>query len=109
MLANSINNQLHFTSDPGSEVMYTQMYLQFTVIMHLVENWEILGSEISENIKMSYGCPDSEVSGLKITVMKGKGRNWREEYGFSIKDWSQYILGSRSWCEWCLNQMKCRQ
>ena len=34
--------------------------------MHLISMWEVIGAEISENIKYSYRHPDSEVGGLKI-------------------------------------------
>ena len=40
-------------------------------MMHLISMWEIIGADISENIKYSYGHPDSEVGGIKI-----KESNW---------------------------------
>ena len=52
----SIIKQLHFDKDPGADQMYTQMYLQRAVVMHLISLWEVLGSEISENVKYS-GAP----------------------------------------------------
>ena len=95
----SIIKQLHFNSDPGADLMYMQMYLQRAVIMHLISLWEVLGSEISENIKYSYGCPNSEVGGLKIKKVTGKGKNCKEHYGFTMKDWGLYILCDGSWCD----------
>ena len=51
---------------------------------------------ITENIKYSYGRPDSEVGGLKIKKFTGKGQNRKETYGFLVKDWCQYILRDKS-------------
>ena len=65
-LPNSILKQVNFTMDPGSDHLYTQTYLRHQVIMHLIANWEVLGQEIKENIKISYGRPDSIVGGLQI-------------------------------------------
>ena len=88
----SIIKTLDFDKDPGSDQMYTQMYLRRAVIMHLISMWEVIGVEISENIKYSYGCPNSKVGGLKIKKGTGKGKNRIETYGFSVKDWCLYIL-----------------
>ena len=90
---------LDFDKDPESDHMYTQIYLSRVVVMHLISMWEILGADITENIKYSYGCPDSEVGGLKIKKFTGKGQNRKESYGFSVKDWCQYILRDKSWCD----------
>ena len=60
--------------------------------MHLISMWEILGADISENIRYLYGHPDSEVGGIKIKKATGKGRNRIQTYGFSVKDWCLYIL-----------------
>ena len=90
---------LDFNQDPGSDQMYTQIYLRRVVVMHLISMWEILGADITENIKYSYGHPDSEVGGLKIKKFTGKGQNRKETYGFSVKDWCQYILRDKSWCD----------
>ena len=67
--------------------------------MHLISMWEILGADISENIRYSYRCPDSEVGGIKIKKATGKGRNRIQTYGFSVKDWCLYILRDGSWCD----------
>ena len=67
--------------------------------MHLIEKWQILGSEITDNIRNAYGCPDSEVGGLKIKKWSGKGKNHREQFGFSVKEWCQYIMRQGSWCD----------
>ena len=91
-LPTSIIKTLDFDKDPGSDQMYTQMYLRRAVIMHLISMWEVIGAKISENIKYSYGHPDSEVGGLKIKKGTGKGKNRIETYGFSVKDWCLYIL-----------------
>ena len=98
-LPTSVLKTLDFDKDPGLDQMYTQMYLHRAVIMHLISMWEILGAEITENIKYSYGHPDSEVGGLKIKKSTGKGKNRIESYGFSVKDWCQYILRDKSWCD----------
>ena len=97
-LPNSIIKELDFNTDLGAEVMYTQMYLCQAAIMHLNEKWQILGSEISENIRYLYGCPDSEVGGMKIKKMTHRGKKHTEEFGFSVKDCCQYILQQGSWC-----------
>ena len=97
-LLTSILKTLDFDKDPGSDQMYTQMYLRQTVMMHLISMWEIIGADISENIKYSYGHPDSEVGGIKIKKVTGKGRNRIQSYGFSVKDWCLYILRDGSWC-----------
>ena len=93
----SILKILDFDKDPGSDQMYTQMYLWRVVMMHLM--WEIIGANISENIKYSYGHPDSEVRGIKIKKVTGKGRNRIQTYRFSVKDWFLYILHHGSWCD----------
>ena len=48
--------------------------------MHLIANWEVLGEEIKENIKISYGHPDSIVGGLKIKKVSSHGKQQKEEY-----------------------------
>ena len=98
-LLTSINKQLHFDKDSGADLMYMQMYLQRAVIMHLITLWDVIGSDISENIKYSYGCPDSEVGGLKLKKVTGKGKMNKEHYGFSMKDCCLYILRDGSWCD----------
>ena len=98
-LPTSILKTLDFDKDPGSDQMYTQMYLRRAFMMHLISMWEIIGADISENIKYSYGCPDSEVRGIKIKKVTGKGRNRIQSYGFSVKDWCLYILRDGSWCD----------
>ena len=50
-------------------------------MMHLISMWEIIGADISENIKYSYGCPDSEVGGMKIKKVTGKWKNRIQSYG----------------------------
>ena len=98
-LPNSILKQLNFEEDPGADRMFTHTYLRRSVIMHLIQNWEVLGSEIKENIRISYGRPDSEIGGMKIKSVSGKGRNRKEEYGYSVHDWCKYILREGSWCD----------
>ena len=98
-LPNSILKQVNFAMDPGSDVLYTQTYLRRQVIMHLIPNWEILGQEIKENIKISYGCPDSLVGGMQIKKASGRGKQRKVEYRYSIMDWCKYILRDRSWCD----------
>ena len=75
--------------DPRSDLLYTQTYLRCQVIMHLIANWEVLGEEIKENIKILYWCPDSIVGGLQIKKVSGHGKQQKEEYGYSIMDWWQ--------------------
>ena len=60
--------------------MYTQMYLRRAVVMHPISMWEIIGADISENIKYSYEHPDSEVGGMKIKKVTGKGKNRIQSY-----------------------------
>ena len=98
-LPTSVMKTLDFDKDPGSDKMYTQIYLRRAVVMHLISMWEILGADITENIKYSYGHPDSEVGGIKIKKFTGKGQNRKQTYGFSVKDWCQYILRDKSWCD----------
>ena len=89
---------LDFEKDPGSDQMYTQIYLWRVIVMHLISMWEIIGADISDNIKYSYGHPDSEVRGIKIKKATGKGGNRIQTYRFSVKDWCLYILRDGSWC-----------
>ena len=98
-LPNSILKQVNFTMDPGSDHLYTQTYLRCQVIMHLIANWEVLGQEIKENIKISYGHPDSIVGGLQIKKVSGHGNKRKVEYGYSVMDWCKYILRDGSWCD----------
>ena len=67
--------------------------------MHLISMCEIIGADISENIKYLYGRPDTEVRGMKIKKVTGKGRNRIQTYGFSVKDWCLYILRDGLWCD----------
>ena len=97
-LPNSILKQVNFTMDPGSDLLYTQTYLRRQVIMHLIANWEVSGEEIKENIKISYGHPDSIVSGLQIKKVSGHGKQRKEEYRYSFMDWCKYILRDGAWC-----------
>ena len=48
--------------------------------MHLISMWEIIGADISENIKYSYRRPNSEVGGMKIKKVTGKGKNRIQSY-----------------------------
>ena len=98
-LPNSILKQVNFAMDPGSDVLYTQTYLRRQVIMHLIANWEVLGQEIKENIKILYGCPDSIVGGLQIKKVSGHGNKQKVKYRYSIMDWCKYILRDGSWCD----------
>ena len=67
--------------------------------MHLIANWEVLGEKIKENIKISYGRPDSIVGGLQIKKVSGHGSKRKVEYGYSVMDWCKYILRDGSWCD----------
>ena len=98
-LPNSILKQVNFTMDLGSDLLYTQTYLRRQAIMHLIANWEVLGEEIKENIKISYGHPDSIIGGFKIKKVSGCGKQQKEEYRYSIMDWCKYILRDRAWCD----------
>ena len=98
-LPNLILKQVNFTMDPRSDLLYTQTYLRCQVIMHLIANWEVLGEEIKENIKILYWCPDSIVGGLQIKKVSGHGKQQKEEYGYSIMDWCKYILRDGAWCD----------
>ena len=98
-LPNLILKQVNFTMDPGSDLLYTQTYLHRQVIMHLIANWKFWGEEIKENIKISYGCPDSIVGGFKIKKVSGCRKQRKEEYGYSVMDWCKYILRDGAWCD----------
>ena len=98
-LPNSILKQVNFAMDPGSDHLYTQTYLRHQVIMHLIANWEVFGQEIKENIKISYGHPDSIVGGLQIKKVSSHGNKRNVEYGYSVMDWCKYILRDGSWCD----------
>ena len=80
-LTNSVIPQLAMEMDPGAKELYMQIYLYRSVIRHLIANWNVLGEEITEDIRMLYGRPDSELNGKPLLKQKGKSKNWMDEYG----------------------------
>ena len=71
-LTNSVIAQLAMETDPGAKELYIQIYLRRSVIRHLIANWNVLGEEITEDIWMLYGRPDSELNGKPLLKWKGK-------------------------------------
>ena len=59
-LTNSVIAQLAMEMDPGAKELYTQY---------------VLGEDITEDIRMLYGRPDSELNGKPLLKRKGKGKN----------------------------------
>ena len=51
-LTNSVIAQLAMEMDPGAKELYMQIYLCRSVIRHLIANWNVLGEEITEDIRM---------------------------------------------------------
>ena len=98
-LPNSILAQLNMEEDPGCKEIYTQMYLRRGVVRHLIINWQILGEEIRENVRMYYGRPDSEINGKLIRKTIGKGKKREEVYGFSVQEWCLHVLKDKCWCD----------
>ena len=98
-LTNSVIAQLAMETDPGAKELYTQIYLRRSVIRHLIANWKVLGEEITEDIRMLYGRPDSELNGKPLLKRKGKGKNRMDEYGFTVKEWCEFMIKDKSWCD----------
>ena len=98
-LTNSVIAQLAMETDPGAKELYTQIYLRRSVIRHLIANWKVLGEEITEDIRMLYGRPDSELNGKPLLKWKGKGKNRMDEYGFTVKEWCEFMIKDKSWCD----------
>ena len=98
-LTNSVIAQLAMETDPGAKELYTQIYLRRSVIRHLIANWKVLGEEITEDIRMLYGRPDSELNDKPLLKRKGKGKNRMDEYGFTVKEWCEFMIKDKSWCD----------
>ena len=98
-LTNSVIAQLAMEMDPGAKELYTQIYLRRSVIRHLIANWNVLGKEITEDIRMLYGRPDSELNGKPLLKWKSKGKNRMDEYGFTVKEWCEFMIKDKSWCD----------
>ena len=98
-LTNSVIAQLAMEMDPGAKELYTQIYLRRSVIRHLIANWNVLGEEITEDIRMLYGRPDSELNGKPLLKRKGKSKNRMDEYGFTVKEWCEFMVKDKSWCD----------
>ena len=91
-LPNLILLQLGFDSDPDGKVLYNHMYMRRQAVRHLLENRNKLGEQITNDITMQYGRPDSEINGILITKEKRKGSETIKIYGFSVLEWYQYVL-----------------
>ena len=85
--------------DPGEKELYMQIYLRRSVIRHLIANWNVLGEEITEDIRMLYWRPDSELNGKPLLKRKSKGKNRMDEYGFTVKEWCEFMIKDKSWCD----------
>ena len=96
-LTNSVIAQLAMEMDPGAKELYTQIYLHRSVIRHLIANWNVLGEEITEDIRMLYRRPDSELNGKPLLKQKSKGKNRMDEYGFTVKEWCEFMIKDKSW------------
>ena len=98
-LTNSVLAQLAMEMDPGAKELDTQIYLRRSVIRHLIVNWDVLGEEITEDIQMLYGRPDSELNGKPLLKRKGRGKSRIDEYGFTVKVWCEFMVKDKSWCD----------
>ena len=78
-LTNSVLAQLAMEMDPGAKELYTQIYLCRSVIRHLIVNWNLLEEEITEDIPMLYGRPDSKLNGKPLLKWKGRGKTQIDE------------------------------
>ena len=98
-LPNSILEQLGMDSDPGAAELYTQLYLRRQGVKHLLENWEVLGKSIAQDIEHQYGRPDSEINGKQIMKIQGRGKNQKKIYGFTVLEWCQNVIKNRFWLD----------
>ena len=98
-LPNSVLAQLAMETDPGVKKLYMQIYLRRSVIRHLIANWQLLGDEIAEDIQMLYGRPDSELNGKPLLTRKSRGKNQKDDYGFTVKQWCEFMVKDKSWCD----------
>ena len=98
-LVNSVLAQLVMETDPVAKELYTQIYLRRSVIRHLLANWNVLGEEITEDIRMLYGRLDSELNGKPLLKWKGRGKTRIDEYGFTVKEWCKFMVKDKSWCD----------
>ena len=99
-MPNAMLEQISFDDDPGSEELFTQMYLRRQAVRHLIQHWDALGASISEDIKMQYGRIDSEINGKPIRKKRKVGKDVPpEEYGFSVSEWCYKIISNRFWCD----------
>ena len=73
------------TIDPGAEELYSHLYLRRQAVKHLIDNWDLLGEDITNDVTNQYGRPDSELNGKLIMRKEGRGKSKREIYGFSVK------------------------
>ena len=96
-LPNSVLAQLVMEMDLGAKELYTQMYLCRSVIRHLIANWQLLGDEIINDIRMLYGRLDSELNGKPLLTWKGRGKNQKDDYGFTVKQWCEFMVKDKSW------------
>ena len=63
---NAILVQLGLDDDPDDKDLYNHINLRRQTIKHLIMNWSLMGKEISKNVVMQYGRPDSEIHGKLI-------------------------------------------
>ena len=98
-MANAILIQLGWDADPDGEVLYNHMYLRRQAVRHLLTNWEKLGKEITKDITMQYGRPDSEINGRLIVKEKKVKGKAEKIYGFSVLEWCQEVLKDKFWLD----------
>ena len=98
-MANAILIQLGWDADPDGEVLYNHMYLRRQAVRHLLTNWDKLGKEITKDITMQYGRPDSEINGRLIAKEKKVKGKTEKIYGFSVLEWCQEVLKDKFWLD----------
>ena len=64
--------ELTWEDDPGSDKLFSQMYLRQQGIRHLIQYWDLLGQFVMEDIKMQYGGQILKLMGDQLESQKGK-------------------------------------
>ena len=73
--------QLDFDDDPDGKDLYNHIYMRRQAVRHLLENRNKLSEQITRDITMQYGRPDSEINGKLITKEKRNGSETIKIYG----------------------------
>ena len=79
--------------------MYSHLYLRRQAVKHLIDNWDLLGEDITNDVTNQYGRPDSELNGKLIMRKEGRGKYKREIYGFSVKEWCENVIKNKFWLD----------